>query len=85
MLKKYRVVFDKRYIKDLKHIHPVHHQAIIKAALSLGENPRPDGYIKLKGADHLFRVRVGSYRIIYTIHDDKLIVLVLEIGSRKDI
>lgn len=85
MHKKYKVVFDKKYNKDLKHIHPSYHQAIIKTSLSLGNNPRPDGYIKLKGSDDIFRVRVGSYRIIYTIQDEMLIVLVLEIGDRKDV
>ena len=85
MSKKYRVVFDKRYTKDLKYIHASYHKAIMKAATGLGENPRPDGCIKLKGSDNLFRIRVGPYRIIYTIQDDQLIVLVLEIGDRKDI
>lgn len=85
MTKKYKVVFEKKYIKDLKHIHPSYYKAIMETSLSLGDNPRPDGYIKLKGADNLFRVRVGPYRIIYTIQDDKLIVLVLEIGDRKNV
>ncbi len=85
MPKKYKVVFEKKYIKDLKHIHPSFHKAVIKTSLNLANNPRPDGYIKLKGSDHLFRVRVGPYRIIYTIQDDKLIVLVLEIGDKKDV
>lgn len=83
MSKKNQVVFEKKYIKDLKHIHPSYHQAILESVLSLGNNPRPLGYIKLKGSDNLFRIRVGPYRIIYTIQDDKLIILVLEIGDRK--
>jgi len=73
------------YAKDLKHIHPSHHKVIMKAALSHGENPQPAGYVKLAGLNNLFRIRVGPYSIIYTIQDDKLIVLVLEIGDRKDI
>lgn len=85
MSKKYSVVFEKKYIKDLKHVHPAYHKALLDAVLSLGDNPRPEGYIKLKGSDQLFRIRVGPYRIIYTIMDDKLIVLVLEMGDRKDI
>jgi mRNA interferase RelE/StbE len=85
MSKKYQVVFEKRYVKDLKHVHPSYHKAILEMSLSLGVNPRPDGYIKLKGSDNLFRVKVGPYRIIYTIQDHKLIVLILEIGDRKDI
>lgn len=85
MLKNYQVVFEQKYTKDLKYVHPSYHKAIKKAVLSLGDNPRPEGYIKLKGSDDLFRIRVGPYRVIYTIKDDKLIVLVLEIGDRKDI
>lgn len=85
MYKTYKVLYEKKYIKDLKHIHPAYHKAIMEATLSLGKNPRPEGYVKLKGSNDLFRIRVGPYRIIYTIQDDKLIVLVLEIGDRKDI
>lgn len=85
MSKKYKVVFERKYTKDLKHIHPRYHKAIMETVISLGENPRPEGYIKLKGSDNLFRIKVGPYRIIYTIRDDRLIVLVLEVGDRKDI
>jgi mRNA interferase RelE/StbE len=85
MSKKYKVVFERKYTKDLKYIHPNYRKEIEESATALGNNPRPEGYIKLKGADNLFRIRVGPYRIIYTIQDDKLIVLVLEIGDRKDV
>jgi len=50
----------------------------------LGENPRPAGSIKLKGED-AYRVRVGDYRILYTIHDEQLLVLVVDIGHRGDV
>lgn len=50
----------------------------------LEENPRPVGYIQLKGGDKLFRVRVGDYRIIYTIDDEEKIVDVRAIANRKD-
>ncbi len=85
MSKKYKVLFDKRYNKDLKQVHPTYHKAIKEISLALANNPRPEGSIKLKGSDNLYRIRVGPYRIIYTIEDDKLIVLVLEIGDRKDV
>lgn len=85
MSKKYQVLFDKKYVKDLKYIENSYRQAIIATANALGDNPRPHGYIKLKGFDNLFRIRIGPYRLIYTIQDDKLIVLVLELGDRKDV
>ena len=51
----------------------------------LRDNPRPNGVQKLAGEDDLYRVRVGDFRIVYTIFDDQLLVLVLVIGDRKDV
>ena len=48
-------------------------------------NPRPHGVKKLEGHDNLWRVRVGDYRIIYTIEDDRLLVLVVKLGHRGDV
>lgn len=53
---------------------------------SLANNPRPHGYIELHGKlKGLYRVRSGDYRIIYTVSDDVLLVLILKIGDRSDI
>ena len=52
---------------------------------ALEANPRPVGYIKLQGDDELYRVRVGDYRIIYQIQDQQLVVLVVQIGHRRQI
>ena len=58
---------------------------VIKAAIAdLADNPRPYGYKKLKGED-AYRIRVGDYRVIYEINDDKIIVTVVMVGHRKDI
>ena len=50
----------------------------------LAGNPRPPGCIKLTDSD-AYRIRVGDYRIIYLIHDDQLIVLVIDVGDRKNV
>jgi mRNA interferase RelE/StbE len=50
----------------------------------LTNDPRPFGYIKLKGRNG-FRIRVGNYRIIYDIFDLELLIEVIAIGHRKDI
>ena len=57
---------------------------IISAIRSLASNPRPPGFKKLSGRP-AWRIRVGVYRVIYEIHDDRLLVLVVAIGHRKDI
>jgi mRNA interferase RelE/StbE len=58
---------------------------IDRAISSLAVNPRPHGYKKLVGIDNDYRLRVGDYRIIYSIEDDRLLVLVIDVGHRKDI
>ena len=52
---------------------------------SLALNPRPQGSKKLQNEHDLYRVRSGDYRIIYSIQDRLLIVLVVAIGNRKNI
>ena len=50
----------------------------------LAENPRPAGLKKLKGPAGFLRIRVGDYRVIYCVHDDVLIVLVVRIAHRRE-
>ena len=58
---------------------------IVKRLRTLAANPRPQGVKKLVGEDDLYRIREGDYRIIYTIREKELIVLVVKIGDRKEI
>jgi mRNA interferase RelE/StbE len=56
---------------------------IIKATMSLADNPRPRGCKKLKSWG-TYRIRVGDYRVVYEIHDDVLIVLVVRVAHRRE-
>jgi mRNA interferase RelE/StbE len=88
MLKvKYEVKIDKQCLKDLEKIPEHFRDAINKKVKALADDPRPDGYIKLKGSknDPLYHIRYGDYRIVYAIKDDILVVLVIEIGHRREI
>ena len=58
---------------------------IVKRLHTLTANPRPQGVKKLAGEDDLYRIREGDHRIIYTIRNKKLIVLVVKVGARKEI
>jgi mRNA interferase RelE/StbE len=53
---------------------------------SLAENPRPHGIKSLQGSQkgHL-RLRVGDYRILYRVEDDRLLVLVVAVGHRREV
>ena len=59
-------------------------QRIVRVILSLAEEPRPSGCRKLSGRDK-YRVRSGSYRILYTVEDAILIVTIVKIGHRRDV
>ncbi len=52
---------------------------------ALAEDPRPPGVEKLEGADDLYRIRAGDYRIVYRIEDKRLLVLVIRIGHRREV
>jgi mRNA interferase RelE/StbE len=78
-------IFIERYAQ--KQILKLDRKAIpiIKSAIaSLADNPRPQGYKKLKAED-AYRIRVGDYRVIYEIDDDRIIVVVVSVGHRRDI
>ncbi len=84
----YHVVFAPRAEKDLRRLPLAAQQRIRWVVDELATDPRPHGYIKMKGLEKgkpRYRVRVGAYRIIYRIHDDIITVEVAEIGDRKDI
>ncbi len=80
----YHVTLKKQAIKALEKVNEPYYSNIKKAIYNLANNPRPQGYKKLKGRDG-YRIRVADYRIIYDIFDNELLIDVIELGHRKDI
>ena len=58
---------------------------LVKRLHALRTSPRPPGVTKLEGMDHLYRIREGSYRIVYAIREKDLLVLVIKNGARTEI
>ena len=58
---------------------------IIQRVEALAANPRPANSKKLKGDEDFYRVRVGDWRIVYQIEKQRLVVLVVRIGHRRDV
>jgi len=71
--------------KQLRALDRVDQHRLAKAMLALAEEPRPRGAKKLSGYDDVFRNRVGSYRIIYSVEQRRLVILILKIGHRRDV
>ena len=79
----YNIEFRNKVLKALVKINEPHYSAIKKQIYDLADNPRPQGYKKLKGRKG-YRIRVGNYRIIYEIADVVVSVTVIRVAHRKD-
>ncbi len=85
-MSKYRIELRPAAIKALRKIDAQDRGRIHGAIALLGEDPRPPGAKALHGRDGL-RVRIGMYRIVYTVRDDVLVIVTVTVtlGHRKDV
>ena len=81
----YRVFFKPSADRQLRKLPSDVQRRIVGEVATLAFNPRPPGVVKLTGDDNLWRIRIGNYRMVYEIHDNRLIVLVLRVANRKDV
>jgi mRNA interferase RelE/StbE len=58
---------------------------ISEAIEGLAEEPRPSGVERIAGSNDMWRIRVGNYRVVYMIEDDRLVVLVVRLGPRRSV
>jgi mRNA interferase RelE/StbE len=82
---RYEIILKPAAEKSLDSIPRPARRRIADALEELREDPRPRGVVKLSGAENLWRIRIGDYRAVYEIHDDRLIVLVFRVAHRKDV
>lgn len=83
--RRYQVEIDRPVEKSFRRLPRDLLRRLIAAMDKLADEPRPAGSRKLVGYENLYRVRVGDWRILYQIHDDRLVVLVIEIGPRGSV
>ena len=58
---------------------------VVRTMQALADDPFPRGSRKLSGYDDVFRVRTGRYRILYSVSERRLVIVVLKVGHRRDI
>jgi mRNA interferase RelE/StbE len=82
---KYKVEVARRAVRALAAL-PRREQQRVRAAIDLlADDPRPPACRKLSGEASAYRVRVGDYRIVYEVLDDRLVVHVVRVGHRRDV
>jgi mRNA interferase RelE/StbE len=80
----YIIQIDRSAKKQLAKISEPYASAISEKIFSLAENPRPPGCKKLTASES-WRIRVGDYRVIYNISDTVLLIIIIDVGNRKEI
>ena len=81
----YSVTLAPAAVRQLRKLDATARRRVQASVELLAVQPRPPGAKKLVGGSGEWRVRTGEYRIIYEIHDNALLVLVLAVGHRRDI
>jgi mRNA interferase RelE/StbE len=81
----YTIEYKKSVEKDLRKLPSAQLKGIVAKIRSLAINPHPEGSVKLRGSPDLFRVRYADYRVIYFVQDEKLVILVVKVGHRREV
>lgn len=71
-----------------KELEKLPRQMVVRVVAAIGElaeDPYPQGVRKLSGFDRTFRIRVGDYRVLYDIYENRLIIEIIRIRHRKDV
>ncbi|GAP73428.1 hypothetical protein SAMD00024442_9_32 [Candidatus Symbiothrix dinenymphae] len=81
----YEVIVEQSVLKFLKKIQINYRNSITSHIAELSDNPRPFGCKKLSDSENKYRIRVGVYRVLYTIKDEILTVKVVKVGHRSSV
>jgi mRNA interferase RelE/StbE len=81
----YEVEFVASAAKEFRSLDAEIKRRVAVAINALRENPRPRGTRKLRGHKHLYRIRVGSYRVVYEIEDKVKLIRVTRIRHRREV
>ncbi|HEX8649281.1 MAG TPA: type II toxin-antitoxin system RelE/ParE family toxin [Pyrinomonadaceae bacterium] len=81
----YKIEWKRSAVKELRSLPKDVVAKIVQAVEQLATNPYPAGVKKLVGSEHTYRIREGSYRIIFTVAASSLVIEVIRVGHRKDV
>jgi mRNA interferase RelE/StbE len=81
----YQIRWKGSAARELKKLPQTTIQRVLDTVEALSVAPRPHGARRLVGTEHTYRLRVGDYRIVYTVEDDVLLVHIIRVGHRRDV
>ena len=80
----YKVYIKPSAVKEIESLPKKDRSRVVQKIKRLATDPRPPGCEKLTGEEK-YRIRQGRYRIVYSITDKELIVIIVKVGHRRDI
>ncbi len=80
----YEIYLERSAEKDLRKLQPDFFQTIVEKIKNLAENPYLHGCRKIRGSKNFWRIRVGSYRILYEIDESTKLIRIYKVKPRKD-
>jgi mRNA interferase RelE/StbE len=84
-MNRYQIEIKTSAKKELARLPRQIAEKVVERIKWLADNPRPDGCKKLRGEDSVYRIRVGDYRVVYSIVDQYLIIEVIRIRHRREV
>jgi mRNA interferase RelE/StbE len=81
----YSVTIKPSALKEIEKLSKDVASRVMAKAAALATNPRPPGCVKLAGADQLWRVRIGDYRIVYHVNDTRKNVDIRIVAHRREV
>ena len=82
---KYKIEISATAEKQIRKLDKAQQTRVLRAVKSLSLEPRPPGTRKLRGYEDVYRIRVGTHRVLYSIESRRLLVIVLKVGHRRNV
>ncbi len=84
-MRSYEVEISRTAERQLRQLPTQDQLRIARAIVALGQEPFPRGVRKLTGYDDVYRLRVGRYRVLSSVEESRLVIIILKVGHRKDV
>lgn len=81
----YDICWKQSASKELRRLDRSMIPRVLSAVEALASDPQPSGCKKLQGAEHLWRIRIGEYRVIYSVDGTVLCIEIIKIGHRQSV
>ena len=81
----YELYIEHKAEKDLGKLPPQYFKLVVAKIKKLSYDPHPKGSRKIIGTENFWRIRIGSYRVLYEIIESELTIRIYKIAHRKDI